>query len=111
MGVLYVENILQDTKKHQICINNSVALMALKDEEHDLIIIYISLKVMCDMHMLYKTGTVCLRVSDPYFISDRIYFCTVRTHLCRVLMAELVLILNQVLSLCPIPPLLRGGYM
>ena len=32
---------------------------------------------MCDMHMLYKTGTVCLRVEDQHFIFDRICVCTI----------------------------------
>ena len=36
---------------------------------------------MCAMHMLCKTGTVCLRVTDPYFIFDRIGFRTILTHM------------------------------
>ena len=66
------------------------------------------------MHMMCKTGTVCLGVADPHFIFDRISVRTIRTHICRLLMSELALSLKQVLSLCPtplLPPLLGGGYM
>ena len=88
--------------------------MALKKLKHDLIIVCLALKFMCDMHMLYKTGTVCLRVADPHFIFDRIGVRTIQTHMCRLLPEDLELTLKQVLSLCPIhflPPLLSGGNM
>ena len=36
---------------------------------------------MWDMHMMPKIGTVCLRVSDPHFIFDRICVRKIRnTH-------------------------------
>ena len=69
---------------------------------------------MCDMHMLCKTGTVCLRVSERNLIFDRIGVRTIVTHMCRLLPAYLALALEQVLSFCPIPfipPLLSGGHM
>ena len=82
--------------------------------KHDLIIIYLALKVVCAMHMLYKTGTFCLRVADPHFIFYRIGVCTIRTHMCCLLPADLALALNQVSSFCPIPilpTLFSGGNM
>ena len=69
---------------------------------------------MCAMHMLCKTGTVCLKVADPHFIFGRICVRTIQTHMCRLLPADLALALKQVLSLCTIPllpPLLSGGEM
>ena len=66
------------------------------------------------MHMLYKTGMVCLRVAYPHFIFDRIGVRTFRTHTCRLLPEDLVLALNQVLSFFTIPFLpriLSGGPM
>ena len=69
---------------------------------------------MCAIHIMYKTGTICLRVADPLFIFDRIGVRTIRTHMCRLLLAYLVLALKQVLSFCPIPfltPFLSGGHM
>ena len=64
---------------------------------------------MCDMHMLYKTGTVCLRVADPHFIFDRIGVRTIQIHMCSLLPEDLELALKQVLSF--LPPLLSGGHM
>ena len=69
---------------------------------------------MCAMHMLCKTGTVFLRVADPHFMFDCIGVRTIRTHVCRLLLADIALALKQVLSFCPIPflpPLLSGGHM
>ena len=69
---------------------------------------------MCDIHMLCKIGTVCLRVSDPQFIFDRISVRTIQIHMCRLLPADLSLAVKQVLSFCPIPfipPLLSVGHM
>ena len=69
---------------------------------------------MCAMHMLCKIGTVCLRVADPNFIFDRIGVRTIRTQMCRLLMADLALTLKQVLIFCPIPflpPILSGDHM
>ena len=69
---------------------------------------------MCAMHMLFKTGTVCLKVSDPHFIFDRIGVHTIRTHMCCLLPADLALALKKVLTLCTIPFLphiLSGGPM
>ena len=66
------------------------------------------------MHMLCKTGTVCPRVADPYIIFDRIGVRTIRTHMCCLLLADLVFALKQVLSFFPVPilpPLLIGGHM
>ena len=77
---------------------------------------------MCDMHTMYKTGTVCLRVSDPYFIFDR-HPCTAQskkhTHTCRRLLpggqtlkypqkGEYIQFLYPHISLF-IPPLSRRG--
>ena len=65
------------------------------------------------MHMLCKTGTVCLRV-QTHFIFDRICVCTLQTHMRRLLPEYVALALNQVLRLFPIPPLpllLGGGDM
>ena len=58
---------------------------------------------MSDMHMLCKKETVCLRVSESHFIFDCICVCTIRTHTCRLLPADLALTLKKVLSFCPIP--------
>ena len=69
---------------------------------------------MCDMHMLCKTGTVCLRVVNPHFIFGRIGVSTIRTHMCRLLPEEFSLVLKKVLSFFPntiLPPLLSGGNM
>ena len=44
---------------------------------------------MCDMHMVFKTGTVFLRVADPHLISDQIGVRTIQTHMCRLLPADL----------------------
>ena len=69
---------------------------------------------MCAMHMLCKTGTVCLRVADPHFIFDQICVRTILTYMCCLLPSDLALALKQVLSICPIPlllPLLSGGYI
>ena len=69
---------------------------------------------MCAMHILCKTGTVCLMVADPHFIFDCICVRTLRTHMRPLLWADLALALNQELSLFPIPllpPLLSGDEM
>ena len=69
---------------------------------------------MCDMHMLCKTGTVCLRVADPHLIFDHIGVRKIRTHMRRLLPADLALALEQVLSFCTIPllpRLLSWGHM
>ena len=58
---------------------------------------------MCDIHMLRKTGTVCIRAEDPHFIFDRIGVRTIQTHMCRLLPEDLALALKQVLSFYPIP--------
>ena len=81
---------------------------------HDLIIINFALRVMCAIHMLCKTGTVCLRVADPHFIFDRIGVCAIRTHMCRLLPEDLALVLKELLIFSPInfiPPLLSGCHM
>ena len=57
---------------------------------------------MCAIHMLYKTGTVCLRVADPHFIFDRICVHTIRTNMRNLLTVDLALFLKQLLILCPI---------
>ena len=57
---------------------------------------------MCDMNMLCKTGTVCLRVTDPHFIFERICVHKIQTHIRLLLPEDIALVLNQVLSLCPI---------
>ena len=44
--------------------------------KHDLIIKYLTIKVMCAMHMLCKTGTVFIRVKYKTFIFDHICVCT-----------------------------------
>ena len=69
---------------------------------------------MCAMHILCKTGTVCLMVADPHFIFDRIGVRTIQTHMCRLFPEYLTLAFKQILSLCPIPLLptiLSGGHM
>ena len=69
---------------------------------------------MCAMYMLCKTGTVCLRVSDPNSVFERICVRTIQTHMCHILPGDLVLSLKQVLSVFPIPllpTLLSGGDM
>ena len=69
---------------------------------------------MCAMHMLCKTGTVCFRVVDLYFVFDRIGVHTIQTHMRRLLPEYLALALKQVLSFFPIPllpPLLSGGHI
>ena len=69
---------------------------------------------MFDMQNLCKTGTVCLRVAHQFSIFDRIGIRKIRTQMCRLLPADLVLALNQVLSFCPITfllPFLSGGHM
>ena len=69
---------------------------------------------MCAMHIMFKTGTVCIRVSDPHFIFDYICISTIRKHMCSLLTEELALALKQVLVFYPIPllpPLLSGGDM
>ena len=58
---------------------------------------------MFAMHMLCKTGTDCLRVADPHFIFDCICVRTIQTHMRRLIMADLALALNQLISFCPIP--------
>ena len=66
------------------------------------------------MHMLCKTGTVFLRVEDPYFIFDLIYVYTLQTHMLLLIPEDLVLALNKVFSLCNIPmipPIFSGGSM
>ena len=66
------------------------------------------------MHMLCKTGTVCLRVADSHFISDRICVRTLLTHMHCLLPEDLALDLNQVFIFCPVsllPSLLSGGDM
>ena len=64
-------------------------------KKHDLFIIYLSLKVVCAMHVLYKTGIFCLRVADPDFIYDPICVCTIRTHMCLILPGDLSLFLES----------------
>ena len=69
---------------------------------------------MCAMYMMCKTGMVCLRVADPHFIFDHISVLTIRTHMCRLLPADLALALKQVLSFYTIPilpPIISGGNM
>ena len=69
---------------------------------------------MCALHMLCKTGTVFLRVSDPHLIFDRIGVSKILIHMRRLLLSDLALALKQVLSFCPIPtlpPFLSGGHM
>ena len=69
---------------------------------------------MCAMHILCKTGTVCLRVVDPHFIFGRICVRTIRTHMNRFLTEDRTITLKKVLSFYPIPllpPLLSGGEM
>ena len=69
---------------------------------------------MCAMHMLCKTGMVCLRVAVPDLFFDRICVRIIRTHMRRLLPAYLALALKQVLRICTIPllpPLLSGGDM
>ena len=69
---------------------------------------------MCAMHIMCKTGTVCLRVADPNFIFDCIGFRTIQTHMYRLLLADLALALKQVLIFCTtpfLPPILSGGHM
>ena len=69
---------------------------------------------MFAIHMLCKTGTVFLRVADPYFIFDCIGVRTIRTHMFRLLLTDLALALKQVLSFWTIPflpPLISGGHM
>ena len=66
------------------------------------------------MHMMYKAGTVCLRVVDPHFIFDGIGVRIIRTHMCRLLPTYISLDLKQVLSFCTNPfltPILSGGHM
>ena len=69
---------------------------------------------MCAMHMLRKTGAVCLRVVEQHFIYDRICVRTLLTHMRCLLLEDLALSLKQLLSLCPIsliPPIISGGDM
>ena len=69
---------------------------------------------MCAMYMLFKIGTVCLRVVDPHFIFDRIGVRTIRPHMCLILPEDIVLALKQVLSFYTIPfitTLLIWGHM
>ena len=69
---------------------------------------------MCAMHTMCKTGTVCLRVAEPHFTFDRIGVRTIRTHMCRLLPADLALALKREFSFCPmpfLPPLVSGGDM
>ena len=69
---------------------------------------------VCDMHMLCKTGSVCLRVVDPHLIFDRICVRTNETQTLSLLTEDLALALKKLLSLCPIPllpTLLSGGHM
>ena len=67
---------------------------------------------MCDIHMLHKTRTVCLRVAEPHLIYNRICICKFQTHMCCLLPEDLVLALEKVLSICPtpiLPPILSGS--
>ena len=69
---------------------------------------------MSSMHMLCKTGTVCLRVTDPHFIFDHIGVRTIRTHMCHLLPEDLALALKQLFIFFPIPfipPILSRGHM
>ena len=69
---------------------------------------------MCDMYMLCKTGTVCIRGADPHLIFYRISVCIIQTHMRYLLPEDLALALKQVLSFCTIPllfSLLSGGEM
>ena len=73
---------------------------------------YLSLKVMCAMYMLCKTGMVCLQVADPHFIFDHICVRIIQTHMHCLLLEYLELALKKVLSLCTIhiiPTILSGG--
>ena len=70
--------------------------------------------IMCDMHMICKVGTFCIRVEETHFIFDLISVRKIRTHICLLLLADLALALKQVLSFFPIPllpPLLSGSNM
>ena len=66
---------------------------------------------MCAIHILCKTGKVCIRVAQPYFIFDRNDVRKIRTHMCNFIPADLALSLKQVLSFCTIPllPTLLSG--
>ena len=69
---------------------------------------------MCAMYMLCKTGTVCLRVTDPHFIFDLIGVRIIQTQMCRLLPEDLALVLKKVLSLFTItflPRVISGGHM
>ena len=69
---------------------------------------------MCYVHMLCKTGTVCLMVVDPNLIFDHICVHTIRTHMRYLLPEDLALALDKVLNIFtipPLPPLLSGGEM
>ena len=69
---------------------------------------------MCAMQMMWKIGTIFLGVAYPHFIFDRIYVCTIRTHISHIIPEYLALSFKQVLSLCNIPllpPIISGGDM
>ena len=69
---------------------------------------------MCAMHMLCKTGRVCLGVVDPHFVFDHICVLTIRIHMCCLIPEDLSLELKQVSSLCTIPLIptnISGGDM
>ena len=69
---------------------------------------------MCDMYMLFKSGTVCLRVADPHFVSNLTSIRTFQSHLLCLLPEDIALALKKVLSICPIPLLpaiISGGDM
>ena len=55
------------------------------------------------MHMLCKTGTVCLRTVDLNLIFDRIYVRKIRTYMCRIFLEDLALALKKILSLFTTP--------
>ena len=58
---------------------------------------------MCDMHMLFKTENVCLRVADSHFISDHICARTFQTHMHRLLPEDLAFASKKVFSIFSIP--------
>ena len=69
---------------------------------------------MCAMHILYKTGTVSLRVAETHLIFDHICVCTIQTNMRRLLTSDLSLAVKKLLSIYNIlfpPPLLSGDEM
>ena len=58
---------------------------------------------MCDIHMLFKTGNVCLRVADSHFISDHICVHKLQTHMHCLLPEDLAFALKKVFGIFSIP--------